>query len=345
MGVAIALSPREDELSSWTPVDLGPYLAGTWTPPRPTIGLRTDGEGLFYPGKDHTIVSESEGGKTWMACLACLDEMQRGQHVVYLDFEGDAGSLVNRLLLMGARRELLAEHFHYIRPAERLQCAEADLVAALDAYTPSLAVLDGITEAMSLHGLNPLDNLAIAVFGQMLPKKIAARGPAVASLDHVTKSSEGRGRYAIGGVHKINGLDGAAYVLENRTPFGQGLTGRSTIKIAKDRHGQLRANGLPGSGGMHWYGDLVVKVDDGYAEVSVEPPHERDENWQPTELMTKIAALLNDKGPQPQRVILSLIKGGKTETKRDALNHLIADGYVSDKTPHTLIRPFDSSTR
>jgi hypothetical protein len=29
-----------------------------------------------------------------------------------------------------------------------------------------------------------------------------------------------RSRYAIGAVHKFNALDGAAYILENRQPFG-----------------------------------------------------------------------------------------------------------------------------
>ena len=330
----------EPQRSSWWPVDLTSVLDGTWAPPEPTIGFRNDGAGLFYPGRDHAIVSESEAGKTWFAVLVCLDEMQAGQHVVYVDFEGDAGGLVNRLLLMGAKRELLAERFHYIRPSERLN---ADLAETLDTYPPSLTILDGVTEGMVLHGYDPLDNKDIALFGQLLAKRIMTRGPAVVSLDHVTKSSEGRGRYAIGGQHKLAGLDGASYVLTNRNPFGRGLTGKSTIRIAKDRHGQLRANGLPSSEGMHWYGDLVVKIDDhsSYAEVGIEQPHERDENWQPTVLMHKITELLRQKGPLSQRVILGLIKGSRNETIRDALNHLIADGYVGSKTPHALLKPYE----
>ena len=48
---------------SWQPVDLSEVLDGSWQPPEPTVGRRSDGAGLFYPGKVHTLSSESEGGK------------------------------------------------------------------------------------------------------------------------------------------------------------------------------------------------------------------------------------------------------------------------------------------
>lgn len=73
---------------------------------------------------------------------------------------------------------------------------------------------------MALHGMEMTDNTDVAKFGKLLPRQIAAAGPAVVSLDHVVKNREARSRYAIGGVHKMNGLNGAAYTLENRQPFG-----------------------------------------------------------------------------------------------------------------------------
>ena len=78
--------------SSWRPVDLTSVLDGTWQPPKPTVGRRQDGLGLFYPGKTHTVVSETEGGKTWLALAACIAEMDAGCHVVYVDFEDDRAS-------------------------------------------------------------------------------------------------------------------------------------------------------------------------------------------------------------------------------------------------------------
>ena len=326
------------ERRSWQPVDLGPILAGNWQPPQPTVGRRADGKGLFYPGKGHTVISETEGGKTWFALCAALDEMRAGNHVLYIDFEDDEGGVTGRLLTLGASRHLIREWFHYIRPEHPLDHAAAnDLREVVVAYRPTFDILDGITEAMVMHGLNPLDNRDAALFGRRLPRPLASFGAAVASLDHVKRDGAG-GRYAIGAVHKLNALDGAGYLLENRQPFGVGIMGRSVVKIAKDRPGQLRRHALPSTGGIHRYGDLVpASQGEDFAEVSVEAPHDQGNDLRPTELMGKISAELGKAAqPMPQRELLKLVRG-RDETKREAFARLVAEGYVNAKTPHTLL--------
>jgi hypothetical protein len=64
----------ETSTSSWRPVDLTSVLDGTWQPPVPSVGRRSDGLGLFYQGKTHTVVSETEAGKTWFALAAAIHE-------------------------------------------------------------------------------------------------------------------------------------------------------------------------------------------------------------------------------------------------------------------------------
>jgi hypothetical protein len=330
---------------TWQPVELSDVLDGTWQPVEPSVGRRSDGVGMFYPGKSHTVASESEAGKTWFALSAVLDEIGAGNHVVYLDFEDDAGPLVGRLLTLGVGRELLRERFHYIRPEGPIGTGINldDLAGVLARFAPTLGIIDGVTEAMTLHGMNPLDNADAAKFGRMLPRRITEAGTACVSLDHVTKSSENRGRYSIGAVHKLNALDGAAYVLDNRKPFGVGLTGRSTIKIAKDRPGQLRKHALPSSGGLHWFGDLVLTSHaEGFSELEVATPatHEGKGNaLRPTGLMAKITAAIVEHGPMSQRMLRTAI-GGKAQNVTDALNFLILDGFVSESSPHTLLKTF-----
>lgn len=327
---------------SWSPVDLGAVLDGTYEPPQPTVGSRTDGCGLFYPGRRHTIVSESEGGKTWLALSATMDEINAGHHVLYVDFEDDEGGIVGRLLTLGAHRDRIREQFHYVRPADPLGSGinSDDLNHVLSCYTPTLGVIDGITEAMTMHGFDPNKNDDAARFGRMLPCRIAASGAAAVMLDHVVKANDGRGRYALGAVHKLNGLDGAAYVLENRATFGVGLTGRSTVKIAKDRPGQLRRRALPSTSGMWWFGDLVLESHGKeFADIGVEPPHERVEDWRPTQMMARIADTLDRHGPLSQRKIETLVTG-KATSIRQALDFLQVDKYVSDDSPHTLLKPY-----
>jgi hypothetical protein len=332
-------APRQ----SWRPVDIEPVLAGQWEPPKPTIGRRTDGRGVFYPGKAHTVISETEGGKTWFALAVCLDEMKADQHVVYLDFEDDEGGVVGRLLTLGATRATIRDHFHYLRPESPItdRGNREDLAELLAAYRPTLAVLDGITEAMTVHSLDPNSNVDAALFGRQLTKPITDAGTATASLDHVVKATENRGRYALGAVHKINGLSGAQYVLENRSPFGVGMTGRSMIKIAKDRPGQLRTDTPRSDSGLHWFGNLVVKSHgQEFAEVTIEPPAERDEAFRYTQLMTAISDQLVKLGqPVSQRVLLAMVSG-KSETKQAAFHQLIEGGYITASRPHTLIHPY-----
>jgi hypothetical protein len=158
---------------------------------------------------------------------------------------------------------------------------------------------------------------------------VAAHGPAVASLDHVTKSGDGRGRYALGAVHKLNGLNGGAYLLDSRRPFGIGLTGRSTVKIAKDRPGQLRRHGQPSSAGMHWFGDLVLDSQhETFLVASIETPTTRPDNWRPTHLMTKVAQTLADAAAPLSGQGVTDRVGGKATNARQALAFLVDDGHV-----------------
>ena len=327
---------------SWTPVDLDDVLSGRHEPPRPTVGARDDGAGLFYPGRVHSISSESEGGKTWFALAAACHELDAGQGVVYLDFEDDEGGVVGRLLTLGADPAAIRARFAYLRPEDSIEALgnREDLTQVLGDLRPTLAVLDGVTEAMSLHGLEMKDNTDVARFGQMLPRWLSDRGPAAVALDHVTKDREQRGKYAIGGVHKLNGLNGAAYLLENRHPFGIGVTGRSTVRIAKDRPGQLRRHALPHSSGLHWFADLIVNShSEKVATVEIATPAERTEVFRPTVLMAKVAAALDEHGALSQRRIATAV-GGNRQTAIDALNYLILDGYVTEKTPHELTKPY-----
>ena len=235
-------------------MDLNPVLDGQYRPVEATVGLRADGQGMFYPGKQHTVSSESEAGKTWLVLSAAQDEMRAGNHVVYIDFEDDSGPITDRLKAISVPPELISSHFHYIRPEEPLTRDHLwDLGEAMHCK-PTLAVIDGVTEAMGLHGLDPNSNSDCAHFGRMLPRRLAELGAATVSLDHVTKAQDTRGRYSIGGQHKLSGLNGAAYVMSARGPFGVGITGRSYIRIAKDRPGSCASTRSPAAPSSRWRG-------------------------------------------------------------------------------------------
>ena len=339
---------------SWQPVDVEDVLLGHYKPPAASVGRRDDGAGLLYPGRTNSLISETEGGKTWLALVVAAAELNAGNAATYLDFEDDEGGVVGRLMALDVDLTVIRDHFAYFRPEESVTALgnREDLADALSDLRPTVVVLDGVTEAMTMHGLEVKDNADVARFGRMLPGWIASQGPAVPSLDHVTKDRETRGRYALGGAHKLNALNGAAYVLENRTPFGIGTTGRSTLLIAKDRPGQLRRNALPTSGGMHWYGDLVLTSHhEQFVEAGITPPASFGEDFRPTVLMRKVSdALVKAGRPLSGREITDRVSG-KQQTVRQATALLVDEGFVSvERGPsnsqlHRLVRPFEEGSK
>jgi len=148
-------------------------------------------------------------------------------------------------------------------------------------------------------------------------------------------------------VHKLNGLNGAAFLLENRRPFGVGLTGKSTVLIAKDRPGQLRRHAVRTSGDRHWYGDLVLKSHDSTCvEPSLEAPAEKEEHFRPTVLMGRISdALTRTPDDLTVRGVLDRVKGKRDADVRAALAVLVDEGNVVVRKEgsshlHKLVRPF-----
>jgi hypothetical protein len=322
---------------SWAAQDLTSVLDGSYVPPQPTVGHRDDGIGLFYPGKISSIASESEAGKTWLALLACLQEINGGRHVLYVDFEDDAGGVVGRLLALGANPRDVRNQFHYVRPDARPTDIDLLDLAQLLQLHPSLAIVDGVTEAMAMFGTELKDNTDIAKFGRTLLRPIADSGAAVVTLDHVVKSTENRGRYAsLGGGHKVNGLNGSMYMLENIRPFGIGVAGRSRIRIAKDRPAQLRKHALPHSSGLHWFADLVIdSQDEQYAEAHLYPPKpvaeeapQDTEDKRQQELQTAILAVIAKAAQPLSKAGIEDRVTGKAADKRRALAALVDDKRV-----------------
>jgi len=306
---------------SWRPVEMGAVIDGDYAQPTPTVGARSDGVGLLYRGRTHTAVGESEALKTWLADVITVHELAAGNACLRIDFEDDAPAIVARLLSLGADPQALRDRFAYIRPEEALNDAgRDDLDQALGDLRPVFACLDGVTEGMTMHGLNPLDNVDIAKYGRLLSRRIARQGAAALDLDHVVKDREGRGRYALGGVHKLNAVTGAAFVLENRDPFGIGLTGRSTVRIAKDRPGQLKRHGIAGRDRSTWFADLVlVSHHADFIEASIDPPVERSDTFRPTTIMRRVSdALAKADRPLSKSAVVDRVTG-KAETVRLAL--------------------------
>ena len=253
---------QRDEATTWEAIPLGPYLRGEVTVPQPSVGLaRSDGQRLLYPGREHAVLGETESGKTWFALGCAAAELVAGNDVVYIHFEeSDPYSTVERLQLLGVGGAIIAERLHFVAPTRP---ARPGWVAGLAALSPTLVILDGVNEAMALHGADILAAEGVAAFRRALVVPFTRAGAAVLGCDHLPMVRVGSRRDAYGSVHKGNALDGARIVLENAAPFGRGMRGRSNVFVTKDRPGHLRSHGEPTKvAGKCFFGTLVVDASD-----------------------------------------------------------------------------------
>lgn len=236
-------------VTTWAPVDLSQVGE---TIEEATVLTRADGVGLMYRGRTHWFQGESESHKTWLVLIAAHQELAAGGSVVYVDFEDHPATVKARLAALGVSEPVLCDpsRFAYLRPDEPFtEDARRDLTAAIGRLSPTLAILDGVSESMAMEDLDPNTTSDTARWIALLPKMIANSDsrPAVGVLDHTTKTTEGRRGWAIGSQHKKAGTDGAAYDVQAirkvyRAYGSEPVEGIVSVRVAKDRVGYVRGH-------------------------------------------------------------------------------------------------------
>jgi hypothetical protein len=311
--------------SSWAPVDLAAVLAnqdGLESPP--AILARNDGEFLLYRGKVHWFAGEPETAKGWLAAAATSEEIRAGEHVLWADFEDEASTLVSRLGVLGHPPEEIVERFHYLRPDEPMTDAgRGELEQVLEEFRPSLGVIDGMTDALALEGIDLRDNTEVATWMRGLPMMLRDRGMAVVICDHVIKDSESRGRWSIGAQHKLAKTD-VQYRLKVEEPLGRGLVGRVLIRVEKDRPGHLRAmaNGKT-------VAELIADASvEGKMRLSLQPVDAEDTGaFRPTGYMEKVSRTCEAEPGLSLRKVRAAV-GGKATYVDQAIEVLVHEEYL-----------------
>lgn len=225
--------------SSWIPDFIN--SDAIFDEPEPSILRRADGHHIFYAGKINALFGESESGKTWIALEAVRQELEKGNFVFYLDFEDSVRGIYNRLNTLEADLSHF-KTFLYSNPTEPLSAgAREALLTKIEEFKPSLIVLDGVNAAMNVMGLDLEKNKDATSFSQEVLRPLRLHNAAIITIDHVTKSKDNRGNYAIGAQAKRADIDGCAVAVEVEIAFGRGIDGALALKVTKDRPGFVRA--------------------------------------------------------------------------------------------------------
>jgi hypothetical protein len=249
-------NPLIDRDSTWEPVNLEPYLAGEVVVPDPIVLRRTDGKGIFYPGRVNSMYGRSESAKSWVALYASLQEMMVGERVIYVDLEDDPAMTIKRLRAIGAGDDDIRYQFTYIRPegphavmqrdtwgnprpTEPGYKNAAEFQVALDQVNPGLIIVDGMSVLYGFHGLNTNDVSDTDVITNWLKALTRHGRTTVIVIDHTNKGAE-KGATPTGSQHKISMVQGSAIQVVPVDQPKPGAIGHVQLVIGKDRPGEVR---------------------------------------------------------------------------------------------------------
>lgn len=249
-------NPLEDRISSWAALDLEPYLSGQVTMPEPSILRRTDGQGMFYPGRVNMLYGKSESAKSWIAMHACIQEMSVGERVVYLDFEDEPVATLARMRALGAGDDDIKNQFRYVHPEGPLAAmqryqhgpkvtedgllSESVFWQMLESFDPTLIVADGLTVLYGLHGHDTNHATATDVITSWM-KSLTRKGrTSVIVIDHTGKTG-GKGSGPIGAHHKTAMVMGTSLRVDVVQRPMPGERGHVRLAVFKDRIGTVRA--------------------------------------------------------------------------------------------------------
>lgn len=317
------------EEDSWTPRNLAELE--DVPPVEPTLGSL----GLVYPGKRHVFSGPQESAKTLAAYVVGLSVVRRGATVVLIDFEMGPWDAKTRLRELGASDEELGG-FLYVEPDVP---ATGSRVAELVSLAPELVLLDAAAGAFQLEGYDDNSRKDVERWANAWVTPFWKAGIATVVLDHVTKNAETRGNYAIGSERKVGGADvhlGFSVI----TPIRRGTHGRYQITTHKDRGGCLKRGKLATF-------ELSSDPETHNFTWSFVPAQEIDEEhvFRPTHLMEKVSRFLEQCVSLPvSRNTVEKEKLGKAEYVREALDVLVAEGFLEELAGPNRSRNYDVIT-
>ena len=160
-----------DSSPGWNHVDLVPFLDGSYQPVMPTLGHRTDGLALLYPGMIHWLSGEPESGKSMTALALAAQAIAHDGRVFYIDHEGSLESVLTWLQALGVASLKLPTRFVYFAPDQPFKSRGAwSMEKYLSELDPSLVVIDSCNESMATEGLDPNSTLDVSTWTARLAK-------------------------------------------------------------------------------------------------------------------------------------------------------------------------------
>jgi hypothetical protein len=180
---------------------------------------------------------------------------------------------------------------------------------------------------MTLLNLELTSNRDATFFSQQLLKPLAGSGACVITIDHVPKSKDNRGNYAIGAQAKRADINGCAIAVEVTLPFGRGMNGELNLKVTKDRPGAVREN----SKEAKFAGTVQLRsTHEGMVTMVIESPQMASgDRTRPTHLMEQVSKTLEAASmPLSKNAVIKEVQG-RREWVLIAIQNLIDEKFIA----------------
>jgi hypothetical protein len=243
-------------------------VTGNYKHLEPTILRRSDGQCLLYPGKLNWLAAPPESQKSFIALLACVQQMLDGKPVVFVDFEDNGDTAIERMykIAVGEQLDNVEETllswvagpkfadgtrdknkrlFYYMQAGRAFDIRMRSKILQVVRKGAGLVIIDGCAVALSLSGLDENVNGDVNKWISAVSYPITSAGAAVLVIDHVAKTAAPGGgafanRSARGAGSKLASVSGTALMCEVRQAGSAFAEGEIEITVSKDRPGRLR---------------------------------------------------------------------------------------------------------
>lgn len=204
--------------------------------PVPCVLEFAPGRFAFGPGINFLFGTRSSL-KTWLAYVAVLQEVKRGNRALILDYELSFEVAMRRLHTLGITTEE-ATRVVYVQPSAPITDAGRARLLTRFNEPPSLVVIDSTSTALGQAGLDTNDLTKVTSWIERLPRWIKKQWPGTVNLliDHVPKGSESTAVDPIGSQGKAAQADGLLFARVTET-VSKATRGGGRVTTRKDRQG------------------------------------------------------------------------------------------------------------
>ena len=297
--------------------------------------------GLVYAGKRHVVSGPPEALKTLLTLLFALEHQRAGGTLAIVDFESGPAETRRLLEDLGATRDEVASVF-YFEPDGPPATEDIERIVSEGV---TLVVIDAAAGAYDVSGLDDNARKDAERFAAAWIRPLWQRGVTTIVIDHVTKNTETRGRFAIGSERKLGQAD-VHLGLHAVKQLSRGTTGLVTVHTHKDRPGHLTR---PKAAEV----ELQSHPDTHRITWTIRPAREHTSDtgqWQPTVLMERVSRYLEQQTKPVSRNTVEKNVKGTGEYLRAAMDALLDEGYAAetrgprDARELQSLRPFRDAT-